>query len=966
MTRSAHMVPPSPGLATKARTGPRGNVAKGNRTASGDATRIRDNLARMLAPDCVYELRALGAPRAGTVSGYFDNLDALAAAAAEWSGRASGVYVSLNPCRAELLSRAVNRATPFAKHTTGDAEITRRARLFFDFDPSRPAGIASTDGEHAAALDRARAARDVLKAAEWPEPLLVDSGNGAYLVYAVDLPNDDDAKSLTKRVLEAAAGQWSDAAVTVDEGVFNAARICRIPGTMNRKGDHTEERPHRLAVSLEGPEQLEVVPRELLGAFAARLPDSPEAPARTTKERSAERFDIDGLVERAGLAVVSETPYGQGGRRLRLAECPFDPSHTKGSAALFLSGSGAPGFKCQHTGCRSVGMKWRAVREAIDPEAPSTGVAHAVVEQYHDEPGFLVWDRPTRDGTTPTALANFTARIDAEVVRDDGTDPTTMFRVSGRLSSGRPLPSIDVRASNFDAMAWPTAEWGARPVVYAGMGTRDHARAAIRILSGDSIAQETRYIHLGWREVDGRPVYLHADGALGANGPVEGICVEPEGALARYRLPAPPATPEETGVALRASLRLLDVAPDVVTVPLLAAVYRPVVGAANFFVHVTGQTNARKTSASMIAQAHYGDGMWSKDDAPASWSSTGNSLEGLSHLAKDALLLIDEFVPRHDIDARKLQATAERVLRAQGNRSGRGRMRADGTLRPDKPPRGLILSTGEETMAGASLRARGLILDLRAGDVDLAVLSELQTAGREGVLARALAGFISWLAPQLSEAQREVADAEAAWRAQRYAHGRTAETLGSLAGALALVARFGRERAGLSAEEAEALMKRCIAALDEVGRAQAAHQRHEDPVTRFLELLNAALSSGRAHVASAEDGMAPLGHVPETWGWRLDDDRWREKGDRIGWIAGEDPDADLYLEPEAAYRVAQEIARGQGGALPTARERLQSILAERGLLVGHEEGRTTRRPMIVGQQRRVLHLRPETLIGSNA
>ena len=47
---------------------------------------------------------------------------------------------------------------------------------------------------------------------------------------------------------------------------------------------------------------------------------------------------------------------------------------------------------------------------------------------------------------------------------------------------------------------------------------------------------------------------------------------------------------------------------------------------------------------------------------------------------------------------------ADRLVRAQGNRSGRQRMRQDSTLRPAKPPRGLLLSTGEDVPRGHSLR----------------------------------------------------------------------------------------------------------------------------------------------------------------------------------------------------------------------------------------------------------------------
>src|SRR6185436_13476176 len=107
-----------------------------------------------------------------------------------------------------------------------------------------------------------------------------------------------------------------------------------------------------------------------------------------------------------------------------------------------------------------------------------------------------------------------------------------------------------------------------------------------------------------------------------------------------------------------------------------------------------------------LAQQHYGAGMDSRH-LPASWSSTGNSLEGLAFAAADALLVVDDFAPGGTTaDVARMHREADRLLRAQGNRSGRMRMRADATLRPPKPPRGIILSTGEDVPRGQSLRAR--------------------------------------------------------------------------------------------------------------------------------------------------------------------------------------------------------------------------------------------------------------------
>ena len=78
-------------------------------------------------------------------------------------GRGPGVYVTLNPCRPELLSRAANRVKAHAETTTSDHEIARRRWLIIDVDPERPAGISATDAEHEAA----RAKADEIRKTRW-------------------------------------------------------------------------------------------------------------------------------------------------------------------------------------------------------------------------------------------------------------------------------------------------------------------------------------------------------------------------------------------------------------------------------------------------------------------------------------------------------------------------------------------------------------------------------------------------------------------------------------------------------------------------------------------------------------------------------------------------------------------------------------------------------------------------------
>src|SRR5206468_12743200 len=121
-----------------------------------------------------------------------------------------------------------------------------------------------------------------------------------------------------------------------------------------------------------------------------------------------------------------------------------------------------------------------------------------------------------------------------------------------------------------------------------------------------------------------------------------------------------------------------------------------VFGHADFNIHIAGPTGVGKTEVAALVQQHFGAGMDARN-LPGSWSSTGNALEELAFQAKDVLLVVDDFIPTGSMaDVQRAHRDADRVLRAQGNRSGRQRMRADGSLRAVRPPRGLIVSTGED------------------------------------------------------------------------------------------------------------------------------------------------------------------------------------------------------------------------------------------------------------------------------
>lgn len=224
----------------------------------------------ILVDDQTVEIRAFGPNRPFTRVYGPDDREKMLAKVRRLDGRLRapyhGIYFTLNPLRDDLAGSAT------------DADVTRRTLLLIDADPVRSGTVSATDAEKAAALEVIRKAWDYLRELGWPEPIACDSGNGYHLLYRVDLPAADG--DLVKRCLLALAARLDTDAAKVDTVVYNPSRICKVYGTMVRKGEPTDDRPHRRSSVLEIPDGWAEgpVPPELLEALADSLVVDPPAP----------------------------------------------------------------------------------------------------------------------------------------------------------------------------------------------------------------------------------------------------------------------------------------------------------------------------------------------------------------------------------------------------------------------------------------------------------------------------------------------------------------------------------------------------------------------------------------------------------------------------------------------------------------------------------------------------------------
>ena len=334
-----------------------------------DANEITHALRLWFQAGDVFEVRVLDAVSADyrrehIESGYFDyeHISAVPEALKRLLSF-RGVYVTVNPVNPDLLARAVNRLRPAGRNpTTADTDIVRRRWLLIDCDPKRSSGVSSTKAEHESALAKAREIRDGLSSLGWPDPIMTDSGNGAQLMYRIDLPADDG--ELVRRVIGEIAKASSEQ-VAIDTSVHNPARIWRLPGTMNCKGDSIPERPHRMARILEEPQDIVSVSREQMQDIVSHQSEDTQTDVPDDDwKHTMPAFDLDSWIAQYCPELGSPQPW-KGGRKWIFPVCPFNEAHANKSAVLIQEPSGAVAFKCHHNGCS--GNDWRALRELREP-----------------------------------------------------------------------------------------------------------------------------------------------------------------------------------------------------------------------------------------------------------------------------------------------------------------------------------------------------------------------------------------------------------------------------------------------------------------------------------------------------------------------------------------------------------------------------------------------------------------------
>lgn len=529
-------------------------------------------------------------------------------------------------------------------------------------------------------------------------------------------------------------------------------------------------------------------------------------------------------------------------------------------------------------------------------------------------------------------LANFTAKITKETRISDGINTETILTVNGTAANpenreqGTRLPEVEIQASAFNGMQWVMNAWGVRAIIQPGSGVKDDLRTEIQLNSRPEL--KIIYRMIGWTKLENEPAYLHSGGAVTAKGNDATVTTRLPMELTRYEL-TNIGSPEE---AFKASLNLTKLAPPEVAWTLWTGTFAPLFGPVDFALHLTGRSGTFKSELVSLFQSHYGREMDARH-LPGSWSSTPNALEAQAFHAANAVFVIDDFVPvGTSWQVRSYQTAADKIIRAQGNQAGRARLTDTSGLQTTYYPRGIIISTGEDTPEGHSVRARMMINELSPGDINPETLSKAQD--KRDLYSTVIMTLVQDLCkkmPDLTKRTNDIRNANI-----QIGHTRTPPMIGRLIATGEAVLWWATSKKWLTKKQCDEYVNEMGKHVTQAGAQQNKYLESADPVEVFMAAFRQILGAGQAHLRTTNGGIP---QKATSLGWTEERSQgdlptYKSHGPCVGWISWNDDE--LFIEINTGYAAVKKIA---GQELTLTKQTLFKRMKDAGCLTRVDDAR---------------------------
>jgi len=276
----------------------------------------------------------------------------------------TGIYTTLHAVNPDCLYRSRNRLREAKRKdtTTSDHHITHFLGFPIDLDAERVSGISASQAELDQACEKAKKIAEVFEELEIPF-IKALSGNGYHILILIEaFENNEKNAARFKNLGDRVAAHFG-----TDTSIYNPSRIWKLYGTIARKGDNTEERPHRRAQIWLPDEIQRITFNDLEERLNSRLPAVEPPPKQEKKRQTIGKQDIT-LEEWLNEHNVEYQKKKQSNGTIKYTmDCPFNSDHKAPDAAVIDTGKGWA-FKCFHDSCQQHG--WSDFKAKV---APDTG-----------------------------------------------------------------------------------------------------------------------------------------------------------------------------------------------------------------------------------------------------------------------------------------------------------------------------------------------------------------------------------------------------------------------------------------------------------------------------------------------------------------------------------------------------------------------------------------------------------------
>ena len=540
-------------------------------------------------------------------------------------------------------------------------------------------------------------------------------------------------------------------------------------------------------------------------------------------------------------------------------------------------------------------------------------------------------------------LCNFVPRIVSEKTVDDGAVVEKSLVLSGVHADGSTLPKVEVTGADLSNFNWLLDKWGAKCIIEVGQSRKDHLRYYIQT-TAEEAEQSTEYHVTGWKKINGEWHFL-----LPGN---SNINVVLNGKLQHY-----------CGADVDDLYDLIDAYNLYEKPPASSLIIHPLIAFAfltplneflkqagcmpKFVLFLTGRTGTRKSTLAALFLSFFGQ--FTSSDLPMSFRDTANSIIANAFTLKDVLTCIDDFYPSDNAEMKKLNATAQTVMRAYGDRTGRARLRSDSTLMESRPPQGNAIITGERSPdVGESGTARYFSLELKEEDVDLGSLSVCQSEAADGAYRRTMYAYTEWLKRRYlcdDSHVEKLRDKLLNWHKidrndyyhhNQTCHGRLPETVACLMIGMRFFLQFLKENCVIKQEDQEVELELFRKELYALADLQSESVEQDKPANIFIRKLYALMESG---VIVLKRKGEPGDYSPS-------------------FHSGLEDDTYLMIHPDSVHRQVKKLCSDAGEAFPFTMRAIMKALVEEGIA---EPGRdsTTRVTKVDKSTLRLLFLRKD-------